>query len=278
MRVGLIGAGRWGQNILATLSADSDITISYIAHNGRAETRDRLLAWQKTTHPTTVITTRAEDVFDDPAVDTVCIATPIDTHPSLVRAALLAKKHVFVEKPLAASAEEVADLYQLAASMDRTLYTGYLYLHNRAFKDITLAIDGSSDIELEFSWLRHGTFNAPLIDNLLVHDLALAAHLLGTLTLKDVIRNEDNYIDLMVAGERGHAHIIIDRDAGEHVKEKRLTVRAGSEEYRCLFDEPNVLDTEITDFKSETILGSTGNKKRQRIDESIAAVLEELKR
>ena len=49
-----------------------------------------------------------------PDLDAVAIATPVSTHYELARRALEAGKHVFVEKPLAASTEEAIELAELA--------------------------------------------------------------------------------------------------------------------------------------------------------------------
>ena len=57
-----------------------------------------------------------DDVLADDAIDAVAIATPVSTHFPLGRAALEAGKHVFVEKPLAASSSECLELIQLAES------------------------------------------------------------------------------------------------------------------------------------------------------------------
>jgi predicted dehydrogenase len=66
--------------------------------------------------PHLVTTTVAEDVFNDPSIDVVSIASPDDCHHSHVVAALKAGKHVFVEKPLCLLPDEAADIRtQLAA-------------------------------------------------------------------------------------------------------------------------------------------------------------------
>jgi len=67
----------------------------------------------------------ADAVIDDPNVDVVVIATPHDTHASLVARALRAGKHVFCEKPLALTFAELADVEQAAASTDAQLFVGF---------------------------------------------------------------------------------------------------------------------------------------------------------
>ncbi len=55
-------------------------------------------------------TTETDGVFTDPSVDAVVISTRHDTHAALVRRALEAGKHVFVEKPLALRLEELTEI------------------------------------------------------------------------------------------------------------------------------------------------------------------------
>jgi len=55
-----------------------------------------------------------EAAISDPEVDAVYLATPFATHHELARRALLAGKHVLVEKPMAMTAAEVEDLLRVA--------------------------------------------------------------------------------------------------------------------------------------------------------------------
>lgn len=68
-------------------------------------------------------------LIDDPEINTVAIATRHDSHASLAAAALSAGKHVFVEKPLALTHEELGQLRAAHASSGRLLMVGF----NRRF-------------------------------------------------------------------------------------------------------------------------------------------------
>lgn len=59
-------------------------------------------------------------VLADPSIDVIYLATPFATHHAMTREALLAGKHVLVEKPMTMNAAETADLFALAA--DRGLF------------------------------------------------------------------------------------------------------------------------------------------------------------
>lgn len=80
-----------------------------------------------------------EQILNDPEINTVAILTRHDTHAGLVIRALQAGKHVFVEKPLALTPEELDQVSaQLAASRDRLLMVGF----NRRFAPLAQELAG----------------------------------------------------------------------------------------------------------------------------------------
>jgi Predicted dehydrogenases and related proteins len=74
-----------------------------------------------------------DDVITDPAIDTVFVLTRHDSHAPLVVRALEAGKHVFVEKPLALSEDDVDHIENVARASDRLLMVGF----NRRFAPLT---------------------------------------------------------------------------------------------------------------------------------------------
>lgn len=67
----------------------------------------------------------ADAIIDDPDVDVVVIATPHDTHAALAARALRAGKHVFCEKPLALTMEELEDVEAAWRESGHVLYAGF---------------------------------------------------------------------------------------------------------------------------------------------------------
>jgi predicted dehydrogenase len=61
-------------------------------------------------------------------VDSVIVAAPIHTHYELAQAALLAGKHVLVEKSLMAFLAEALELMQIAEEQERVLMVGHTFL------------------------------------------------------------------------------------------------------------------------------------------------------
>jgi predicted dehydrogenase/threonine dehydrogenase-like Zn-dependent dehydrogenase len=82
-----------------------------------------------------VATTDEAQVFADPAVQAVFILTRHDQHAAQIVRALQAGKHVFTEKPLALTEEEIAGIDRAREASDRLLMVGF----NRRFSPISRA-------------------------------------------------------------------------------------------------------------------------------------------
>jgi UDP-2-acetamido-3-amino-2,3-dideoxy-glucuronate N-acetyltransferase len=80
-------------------------------------------------------------VLSDARVNAVAIATPAQTHGSLVRRALLAGKDVFVEKPLCLSVEEGNSLVALASAQQKILMVGHLLWYHPAIRRLKQLIE-----------------------------------------------------------------------------------------------------------------------------------------
>ncbi len=107
IRVGAIGLGYWGPNLVRCFSELNDCKVTMVCDKdvGRLT---RLTDRYPGIHPTE----NADDVLSSDMVDAVVIATPTRTHHALAAAALDRGLHTFVEKPLATSGAECRDLIQ----------------------------------------------------------------------------------------------------------------------------------------------------------------------
>lgn len=83
-------------------------------------------------YPGLRFTARIEDVLSDPQVDAVAVATPAENHRQVVEACLKAGKHVYVEKPLAASSQDAESMVRTAAQANRILMVGHIFLYDTA--------------------------------------------------------------------------------------------------------------------------------------------------
>jgi predicted dehydrogenase len=125
LRVGVVGLGYWGPNLVRVLHDLPDVEVAWLC-----DSRADALAKVSRRYPAPAVTSRVVDVLDDPEVEAVAFATPVSTHYQLARAALAAGKHVFVEKPLAASSAEALELIELSADSDLVLMPGHTFLYS----------------------------------------------------------------------------------------------------------------------------------------------------
>lgn len=130
LRFGIVGYGYWGPQLVRNLSSLAGSSVSFIA-----DLDEERLAQAQAYYRQTKLTRNVADLINSD-IDAMVIATPIRTHYPLARAALLADKHVFVEKPLATTVAEVEELVALARERNRVLMVGYTFLYHRAVQEL----------------------------------------------------------------------------------------------------------------------------------------------
>jgi len=123
--VAVVGLGYWGPNLVRNLQELPEVRLVSVC-----DLREEALAVISRRYPAVATTTSFADVLADPQVEAVVIATPVSTHHPLAAAALEAGKHCFVEKPLAASSSEAAELIALAGERGLTLMPGHTFLYS----------------------------------------------------------------------------------------------------------------------------------------------------
>jgi predicted dehydrogenase len=136
VRVAVVGVGYWGPNIVRNLHAIEGAEPVWMV-DPRQEALDEMLR----RYPGVRTTTDYSEALDDDDVDAIAIATPVSTHFELAAAALNAGKHVFVEKPLAASTSDASELLELAAAHGRVLMPGHTFLYSPPVMKIKELID-----------------------------------------------------------------------------------------------------------------------------------------
>ncbi|MDQ3134764.1 MAG: bi-domain-containing oxidoreductase, partial [Acidobacteriota bacterium] len=131
VRLGLIGAGGYARKMLLPHLQEAGVEFQAIA---TASGVSALEIGEK--YKFKYCVSGAEEVLNDPAVNLVVIATRHDSHAHLAQAALEARRHVFVEKPLALSEEELEGVIAAAcANPDARLMVGF----NRRFAPLARA-------------------------------------------------------------------------------------------------------------------------------------------
>jgi predicted dehydrogenase len=177
--VGVVGLGYWGPNLVRNFMSSSRTRLAYICDVNPAS-----LASVGAEFPGVPRTVDANEVFADPTIDAVAIATPVATHYELARAALAAGKHVLVEKPLAASVAQATDLVGLAQEARRVLLVDHVFLYSPAVRKMgDLLRSGQIGDVLYFDSVRInlGIFqhDVNVIWDLAPHDLSIIDYLIG---------------------------------------------------------------------------------------------------
>ena len=137
--IGVIGYGYWGPNIVRNFFNTTDCTVKAVA-DGRPE---RLAVLAKT-FPGIQGVANGDDVINDPSIDAVVIATPVFTHFSLAKKALLQGKHVLIEKPMTSSVAEAEELIELAEQKGLTLMADHTFLYTGAVQKMKELLDGDT--------------------------------------------------------------------------------------------------------------------------------------
>lgn len=176
--IGVIGYGYWGPNLVRNFSNSDDSRVVAVSDLDPAK-----LSLSKRRHPGVEITSDFKEVLSNPQVDAVAIATPVHTHFELALAALRAGKHVFVEKPLAPTADQVRHLIDEADRRGLTLMVDHTFLYTPAVQKIReLLRRGDLGDVYYYDSTRSslGLFQSDVnvIWDLAVHDISIIQHIL----------------------------------------------------------------------------------------------------
>lgn len=177
--VAVIGCGYWGPNLIRNFAESKLTRVKYVV-----DLVPERLSKLSRRYPSTEFITDYERVLSDPSVSAVVIVTPVQTHFELAKKALLAGKHVLVEKPMCMNSGECAELIALAAENELVLMVDHTFVYNGAVRRIKQAIEsGSVGDVLYFDSVR---INLGLIQNdvnviwdLAPHDLSIMDYLIG---------------------------------------------------------------------------------------------------
>lgn len=174
MNVGVVGAGKWGQNIVRTLHE-----LGYLGGvaDDWAATRESL----KENYPGVSVFSSVEDLFAS-GIEAVCIATPAPAHFEIAKKAIDAGLHTFIEKPMTLTASHARELCELADAENLTLMVGHLLIYQPAVTFIKEYIESGKLGDLVcLNHERLGLGRARDVENVLwslgVHDIAVCLHL-----------------------------------------------------------------------------------------------------
>jgi predicted dehydrogenase len=179
LRIGILGLGYWGPNLLRNFSGIDGAELKVACDLD--ERRFRRFA----AHYSGVrFTTSPDELFNDPGVDAVAIATPVHTHYALARRALEAGKHTLVEKPLTMRVDHAEELVALARKKGLILQVDHVYVYSPAVTRIKEIVDSGKlgrlyfidSVRINLGLFQH---DVNVVWDLAPHDLSIVDYLVG---------------------------------------------------------------------------------------------------
>jgi len=189
-QIGVIGCGEWGPNHIRNFNALPGCRVRTCV-DPRDERRRAVASLFRGVK--TAADPRA--VLDDAKIAGVVVATPTATHFELVRDALRAGKDVLCEKPLAPTADECAELIDLAQAAGRILMVGHVFLYNpgiRRLKESLVHGECGRVYYLHAERTNLGPFRRDVsaVFDLASHDVSILLYLLGATATEVSARGE----------------------------------------------------------------------------------------
>lgn len=131
LRIGVIGYGYWGPNIVRNLHGLDATQVEVIADKNPSA-----LARARKAYPSIRTVSDPAEVLCSASVDAVAVITPVWTHYELAKRALENGKHVFIEKPFTSNSAQAEELIELAARKNLTVMVDHTFLFTGAVRKI----------------------------------------------------------------------------------------------------------------------------------------------
>src|SRR5579862_6037313 len=181
LNVGVVGCGYWGPNLVRNFRQSSDCNLKVLC-----DASDARLGHMRRLYQELATTNKFDDLLNDAELDAVVIATPVRFHYTMAKAALSVGKHVFIEKPMARTEAEAAELVSLAESQGLVLMVGHTFLFSPAVKRMKEIINAGDIGEVQYIAARRlnlGLFQKDInvAWDLAPHDISILLHLLDEL-------------------------------------------------------------------------------------------------
>ena len=178
VKVGVIGNGYWGPNVVRNLDQLDGSRVVAICDKSPASLKRVAKA-----HPHIRVISDSEELISSPEIDAVAVVTPVWTHYELAKAALDNGKHVFVEKPFTSNSRQAEELINLAARKNLKIMVDHTFLFTGAVKKIAqLLEDGTLGRIYYYDSMRVnlGLFQHDInvVWDLAPHDLSIIDHLI----------------------------------------------------------------------------------------------------
>lgn len=178
IRVGVIGYGYWGPNIVRNFQGHEKVDVVAVCDKS-----PKSLARVRRAHPEVPVTSDQMEVLTSTEIDVVAVVTPVWTHFELAKLALENGKHVFVEKPFTSTTAQAEQLIELAERKNLKIMVDHTFLFTGAVKRIKQLVDDGTLGALYYydsTRVNLGLFqhDCNVIWDLAPHDLSIMDYLI----------------------------------------------------------------------------------------------------
>lgn len=173
IRLGLIGAGRWGRNYIRTIAALDGVRLTRLASGNPASAG--------LVGPGCMISADWRQVIGAGGLEGVIIATPPSLHAEMTIAAVAAGIPVLVEKPLTLGLAEAARLREQVRTRNGLVMVDHTHLYHPAFEELKRHVAALGMIrEIEAEAGNQGPYreDVPVLWDWGPHDVAMCLNLL----------------------------------------------------------------------------------------------------
>jgi predicted dehydrogenase len=179
MNVAVVGCGYWGPNLIRNFRSLGDCRMKTMC-----DVSEDRLKHLRSLYPEVAGETSFERLLADPELEAIAIATAVKYHHPLAKASLLAGKHTFIEKPMAASTAECEELIAIAKQKGLVLMVGHTFLYSPAARKIKELVDRGDIGDIRYICARRlnlGLFQKDInvAWDLAPHDISIILHILG---------------------------------------------------------------------------------------------------
>src|SRR5262245_57874756 len=178
IKVGVVGCGYWGPNLIRNFRSIPNCQLKVMC-----DVSESRLAHLKSLYPEVDTETDFQRMLTGAGLDAVVIATSVKHHFPMAKAALLAGKHTFIEKPMASSSEQCEELVDLAQKKGLVLMVGHTFLYSPAVRKIKEIVEWGDLGEIRYICARRlnlGLFQKDInvAWDLAPHDISIILHIM----------------------------------------------------------------------------------------------------
>ena len=277
IRLGLLGAGRWGQRYIETIRNLSGMRLSVVASRN-PETASRV-------PPGCRVVADWQAVVADAEVDAIIIAAPPPLHAAMALAAIAARKPVLLEKPMTLTLADAREIEAKTREQGAVVIIGHTHLFNAAFRRMKRALPeiapvrrivsssgnwgpfpadvsalwdyGPHDVAMCIELLEatptrvsanrevHEKIEGGFGDRYLIN-LAFPRDITAEIRIGNLLRPRRRWME--VQGEKGALYF-------DDLADQKLIHRAGKKEVALAYDAERPLTTQVREFVSAARFG-----------------------